>query len=57
MPKSGCSTASSVQSRRSPYKLTPDMRLTRRATDAEHFADGIAHADRALDELAACLKA
>jgi transcription-repair coupling factor (superfamily II helicase) len=45
-----------VARKKSPYRLTPDMRLTRRATDAESFADGIAHADRALDELARCLK-
>ncbi len=41
----------------SPYKLTPDARLTRRALDTEVFPDGLAHADRMLSELVPCLKA
>jgi transcription-repair coupling factor (superfamily II helicase) len=46
-----------VGRKRSPYKLTPDARLTRRADPSEHFADGLAHADKMLDELAACVRA
>jgi transcription-repair coupling factor (superfamily II helicase) len=41
----------------SPYKLTPDARLTRRALDTEAFPDGLGLADRMLSELGACLKA
>jgi transcription-repair coupling factor (superfamily II helicase) len=40
----------------SPYKLTPDMRLTRRAKEGEVFTSGLEAADKLLAELAACLK-
>ena len=45
-----------VAAKKSPYKVTPDMRLTRRATEVEQFRDGIQLADRALSELAKCLR-
>ncbi len=34
-----------------PYKLTPDMRLTRRAREGELFASGLAHCEKLLSEL------
>jgi len=37
------------------YRITPDSRLLRRAREGEHFTDGIAHAERVLAELRACL--
>jgi transcription-repair coupling factor (superfamily II helicase) len=43
--------------KQSPYRLSPDGRLSRRAVAAEHFADGLAHADKMLDELASCVRA
>ena len=46
-----------VGKRHSPYKISPQGRLTRRASDEERFADGIAHADKTLEELSACLRA
>jgi len=36
------------------YKLTPDMRLTRRASEGEVFANGLAHCDRLVNELRSC---
>lgn len=44
-----------VGKKSSAYRLSPDMRLTRRARSDEAFASGIAHADRTLEELRACL--
>jgi transcription-repair coupling factor (superfamily II helicase) len=44
-----------VAEKRSQYRLFPDMRLTRKASEGESFASGIAHADRALHELRLCL--
>jgi transcription-repair coupling factor (superfamily II helicase) len=46
-----------VARRNGPYRLSPDGRLSRRATEGERFADGIAHAERMLAELAACVRA
>ncbi len=46
-----------VADRTSPYKLSPDGRLTRRALDEERFKDGLALADRMLDELSRCTRA
>ena len=40
----------------SPYKLSPDMRLTRRSKEAEAFTSGLEAADKLLSELAGCLK-
>ena len=45
-----------VAAKNSPYKMTPDMRLSRRALPGESFRDGIALADRALEDLSRCLK-
>ena len=42
--------------RKSPYKLTPDMRLTRRFEGADPAATGIARAETLLSELARCTK-
>jgi transcription-repair coupling factor (superfamily II helicase) len=46
-----------VQQKRSPYKLSPDMRLSRRTAETESFASGLEAADRLLGEMAGCLKA
>ena len=43
-----------VQVKGSTYKLTPDMRLTRRAKEGEVFASGLEATDRLLSELAGC---
>jgi transcription-repair coupling factor (superfamily II helicase) len=43
-----------VVGKKSPYRVTPDMRLTRRARDDERFRDGIDLVDRMLTELASC---
>jgi transcription-repair coupling factor (superfamily II helicase) len=40
-----------VGKRKSPYRLSPDGRLTRRAKDDEQFGSGLELADRMLDEL------
>jgi transcription-repair coupling factor (superfamily II helicase) len=45
-----------VAQKKSPYKVTPDMRLTRRALEGEMIRDGIELADKTLDELSRCLK-
>jgi transcription-repair coupling factor (superfamily II helicase) len=45
-----------IAAKQSPYKMTPDMRLTRRVLATESFRDGIALADRALEDLSRCLK-
>jgi transcription-repair coupling factor (superfamily II helicase) len=45
-----------VQQKGSPYKITPDMRLSRRAKDGEAFASGLEAADKLLSELAGCLR-
>ncbi len=44
-----------VQAKRSPYKLTPDMRLTRRFGDGE-VTNGLDALDKTLDELARCVR-
>jgi len=41
-----------VAAKKSAYRLTPGGRLTRRALETERFADGLALADRMLNELA-----
>jgi transcription-repair coupling factor (superfamily II helicase) len=46
-----------VQVKGSPYKLSPDMRLSRRAKEGESFTSGLEAADKLLSELAGCLKA
>ena len=44
-----------VQKRGSPYRLTPDMRLSRRFAEGERI-NGLVAADSVLAELAPCLK-
>ena len=44
-----------VARKKSAYKLTPDMRLTRRAQPGEALADGLVLADRMLAELSECV--
>ncbi|HVW25757.1 MAG TPA: transcription-repair coupling factor [Polyangiaceae bacterium] len=45
-----------VSAKKSLYKMTPDMRLSRRAGDGEGMRDGLSLADRMLSELALCVK-
>jgi transcription-repair coupling factor (superfamily II helicase) len=45
-----------VQQKHSPYKLSPDMRLSRRTRDTEQFQSGLEATDRLLGEVMACLK-
>jgi transcription-repair coupling factor (superfamily II helicase) len=45
-----------VLRRGGPYRLTPDMRLTRRTASTEHAADGLEATERMLGELAVCWK-
>jgi transcription-repair coupling factor (superfamily II helicase) len=45
-----------VQTKRSPYKLSPDMRLTRRVRDDEVFTSGLEAADKLLSELSGCFR-
>jgi transcription-repair coupling factor (superfamily II helicase) len=40
----------------SPFKLSPDMRLSRRSRETEMFSSGLEAADKLLSELAGCLK-
>jgi len=43
-----------IQQKNSPYRMTPDMRLSRRFTDES--ADGLRNADTVLRDLAPCLR-
>jgi transcription-repair coupling factor (superfamily II helicase) len=43
--------------KKSPYRITPDGRLTRRALEGEPVSDGLALASRMLSELEGCIKA
>jgi transcription-repair coupling factor (superfamily II helicase) len=45
-----------VQPKGSPYKLSPDMRLTRKTRETEAFTSGLEAADKLLAELSGCLK-
>jgi transcription-repair coupling factor (superfamily II helicase) len=45
-----------VATKKSPYKISPDGRLTRRALDTEALSNGLVLADTMLDELSKCLK-
>ena len=45
-----------IRSSRGAWKLTPDMRLTRRFDDGTRAADGIANAEAMLGEISECLK-
>jgi len=40
----------------SPYRVTPDMRVTRRMTEHDAVADGLGATDKMLAELALVLK-
>ena len=42
--------------KKSPYKITPDGRLTRRVIEGEPVADSLALASKMLSELSSCLK-
>jgi len=44
-----------VAAKRSPYRLSPDGRLTRRLLETEAAADGLVLAAKALEELAPCV--
>lgn len=46
-----------VAAKKSPFRLSPDGRLTRRALEGEALASGLVLADAMLDELEKCLKA
>jgi len=46
-----------VARKRSPYRLSPDGRLTRRLLENEAAADGLVLAARTLEELGACVSA
>ena len=45
-----------VSKKGSPYRMTPDMRLTRRTLENEDLRSGLESADRLLGDLARCLK-
>ena len=45
-----------MSGKHSPYKLSPDMRLSRRTNEGETFSSGLEAADKVLGDLAACLK-
>jgi transcription-repair coupling factor (superfamily II helicase) len=44
-----------IAAKHSPYKLSPDMRLTRKSREGEAFGSGLEAADKLLAELASCL--
>jgi transcription-repair coupling factor (superfamily II helicase) len=46
-----------VARKRSPYRLSPDGRLTRRLLENEAAADGLVLAAKTLEELGACVSA
>jgi transcription-repair coupling factor (superfamily II helicase) len=46
-----------VAAPKSPFKLTPDMRVTRRLSETDPVKGGLDAADLVLGELAKCLKA
>jgi transcription-repair coupling factor (superfamily II helicase) len=45
-----------VAQKKSPYRLSPDGRLTRRVLETEALSNGLVLADTMLDELGKCLK-
>jgi transcription-repair coupling factor (superfamily II helicase) len=45
-----------VQKRNSPYKVSPDMRLTRRATDKDGWENGLDALEALLTELSRCIR-
>ncbi len=46
-----------VGKKKSPYRLSPDGRLTRRALEDERFANGLELADKMLEELSSAVRA
>jgi len=46
-----------VTKKASPYRVTPDMRVTRRMTEHDVVSDGLDAAEKMLAELSMCLKA
>lgn len=42
--------------KQSPYRISPDMRLSRRTKEGEVFSSGLEAADKVLGDLAGCLK-
>ncbi|MEZ4293378.1 MAG: transcription-repair coupling factor [Polyangiaceae bacterium] len=55
-PLDGAKVMKLVAQKHSPFKLSPDMRLTRRTRDTEQHPSGLEATDRLLAELASCLK-
>jgi transcription-repair coupling factor (superfamily II helicase) len=55
-PLDGAKLSALLAREKLPYKLSPDMRLTRRILPSERFVDGLEATDRVLSELARCLK-
>jgi len=45
-----------VAQRGSPYKLSPDMRLTRKTRDTESYPSGLEATDKLLTEMQSCMK-
>jgi transcription-repair coupling factor (superfamily II helicase) len=45
-----------VTKKGSPYRVTPDMRITRRMTEHDVVGDGLAATDKMLAELSLCWK-
>jgi transcription-repair coupling factor (superfamily II helicase) len=45
-----------VQQKGSVYKLSPDMRLSRKTKDTEPFVSGLEATDKLLSELAGCMR-
>ena len=45
-----------MAAKHSPYKLSPDMRLTRKSREGDAFTSGLEAADKLLSELTGCMK-
>jgi transcription-repair coupling factor (superfamily II helicase) len=56
-PLDGALLGALLADKKLPYKLRPDMRLTRRARPGEIFASGLEAVDRLLSEIGGCLRA
>lgn len=55
-PLDGAKLMKLMGGKQSPYRLSPDMRLTRRAREGEAFTSGLEAADKVLSDLALCVK-
>ncbi len=55
-PLDGAKLMKLMAGKQSPYKLSPDMRLTRKTRETEAFTSGLEAADKVLSELAGCMK-